>query len=472
MIFKNKEYYIYFIITIIVRALSSIPITYFDDAFITFRYARNFAEGLGFVYNPGEQVLGVTGPLWGLVITPFFLISNNAEFLVLIFNIFIESAIVLITAKYIFGKQNTIPFLFFLLFYLLSPITARINIGSMEMNLFILLSLTALILFNREKILHAISLSAILVFIRPEGVVLLFVLLAYLLFYKRDYALFIKSLLISIILLSIPLFVQYFYYGSILPQSIIAKSGIEAQPFFVVVRDFLFSDALCIISIPFLVIGIFVKKDHFHKILFVWAGLFFLSYLIRRPLVWTWYPALVHYVMFVFASYGINILITKLNIIRFFDKEYTKLALFIFVILTWIVIAIKFGESPVEKNIYKPMTEFGMQEKFKGKTIMASDIGIVGYSFPESYIIDTEGLISPGVHFTDSYKTKILKFDPDYISVIAIRKNLELFKNDSIISESYIPIRRFSITGKTELYPNPEYLPDGWAQDYILFRKK
>ena len=26
----------------------------FDDAYITFRYARNLAEGLGLVYNPGE----------------------------------------------------------------------------------------------------------------------------------------------------------------------------------------------------------------------------------------------------------------------------------------------------------------------------------------------------------------------------------------------------------------------------------
>jgi hypothetical protein len=472
MIFRNKDYYIYFVITIIARALSAIPITYFDDAFITFRYARNLAEGFGFVFNPGEQVLSVTGPLWGLIITPFFLISNNAEFLVLIFNILIEAAIVFVTAKYLFGKDNTIPFLFFLIFYLISPITARINIGSMEMNLFILLSITALILFNREKILYGISLSAILVFIRPEGVVLLFVLLAYLLFYKRNNALFFKSLILSLILISIPLLIQFYYYGSILPQSVIAKSGIEAQPFFVVVNNFLFSDALCIISLPFFIIGILLKKDRFHKILIIWAGLFFLSYLIRRPLVWTWYPALVHYVMFIFASYGINKLITKLNIIRFFDKEYIRFTLYIFIILLWIIIAIKFGESPVENDIYRPMAEYGKQEEFKGKSIMASDIGIVGYAFPDSYIIDTEGLVSPKVVFSDSYKTKILKFDPDYISVIAIRKNIELFKNDSILSASYIPIRRFSIQGEKELYPNPEHLTDGWAQDYILFKKK
>lgn len=34
-----------------------------DDAYITFQYARNLASGHGFVFNPGERVLGTTTPL-------------------------------------------------------------------------------------------------------------------------------------------------------------------------------------------------------------------------------------------------------------------------------------------------------------------------------------------------------------------------------------------------------------------------
>jgi hypothetical protein len=30
----------------------------YDDAYIIYRYARNFAAGLGLVYNPGEPYLG------------------------------------------------------------------------------------------------------------------------------------------------------------------------------------------------------------------------------------------------------------------------------------------------------------------------------------------------------------------------------------------------------------------------------
>ena len=38
-----------------------------DDAYITFRYARNILAGKGFVYNTGERVLGTTTPLYTLL---------------------------------------------------------------------------------------------------------------------------------------------------------------------------------------------------------------------------------------------------------------------------------------------------------------------------------------------------------------------------------------------------------------------
>jgi hypothetical protein len=44
-------------------AASSWPYTV-DDAFITARYARNLARGLGYAMNPGQPSDGVTAPLW------------------------------------------------------------------------------------------------------------------------------------------------------------------------------------------------------------------------------------------------------------------------------------------------------------------------------------------------------------------------------------------------------------------------
>ena len=39
-----------------------------DDAYISFRYARNLIEGHGLVYNPGERVEGYTNLVWTLFI--------------------------------------------------------------------------------------------------------------------------------------------------------------------------------------------------------------------------------------------------------------------------------------------------------------------------------------------------------------------------------------------------------------------
>lgn len=39
-----------------------------DDSYISFRYARNLARGLGLVYNPGERVEGYTNFLWTMVL--------------------------------------------------------------------------------------------------------------------------------------------------------------------------------------------------------------------------------------------------------------------------------------------------------------------------------------------------------------------------------------------------------------------
>ena len=41
-----------------------------DDAFISFRYAANLAEGHGLVFNPGERVEGYTNFLWTLIFAP------------------------------------------------------------------------------------------------------------------------------------------------------------------------------------------------------------------------------------------------------------------------------------------------------------------------------------------------------------------------------------------------------------------
>jgi len=51
--------------------IATLAVYQVDDVFIVYRYAANLARGLGFVFNPGQRVEGVTCFLWTLVLAPF-----------------------------------------------------------------------------------------------------------------------------------------------------------------------------------------------------------------------------------------------------------------------------------------------------------------------------------------------------------------------------------------------------------------
>ena len=52
-----------------------------DDAFITYRYARNFMAGDGLVYNPGQNVLSTTAPLYALLLGGLSLLTPDYHLL-------------------------------------------------------------------------------------------------------------------------------------------------------------------------------------------------------------------------------------------------------------------------------------------------------------------------------------------------------------------------------------------------------
>ena len=50
---------------------------YFEDAFITYRYADNLARGMGMVFNPGERVLGASSALYTLLLATLARLGLN-----------------------------------------------------------------------------------------------------------------------------------------------------------------------------------------------------------------------------------------------------------------------------------------------------------------------------------------------------------------------------------------------------------
>jgi hypothetical protein len=69
-----------------------------DDAYITFRYARNLYEGFGPVFNPGERVEGYSNPLWVAAAAAGF--AMHLDPMAVARRISLASAVLLVAALY------------------------------------------------------------------------------------------------------------------------------------------------------------------------------------------------------------------------------------------------------------------------------------------------------------------------------------------------------------------------------------
>jgi arabinofuranosyltransferase len=115
----------------------------YDDAFITFRYSANLADGFGFVYHPGESVLGTTAPGFGLIVAGLMALGADPEVLVPFVNIVLDVAIVILTARLLMDSAGDFAALGFGLIYAAMPLAGRITVGGMEANTFLLTCIAA-----------------------------------------------------------------------------------------------------------------------------------------------------------------------------------------------------------------------------------------------------------------------------------------------------------------------------------------
>ena len=69
--------YLILLVALLARLLPALHII--DNSYITFRYARNLLAGSGFVYNPGELVLGTTTPLYTLLMAALGFLFGGAQ---------------------------------------------------------------------------------------------------------------------------------------------------------------------------------------------------------------------------------------------------------------------------------------------------------------------------------------------------------------------------------------------------------
>jgi Gpi18-like mannosyltransferase len=152
-----------------------------DDAYITFRYARNIVNGVGFVYNAGEYVLGTTTPLYTLLMAAlsFILRSQNFPAIALWVNALADAiACVLLIAlgETLSGQKRVGVAAAFL--YAVAPFSVTFAIGGMETSIFVLLIILTAILYLRRHPAFAFC-AALALLTRPDALIFILPLFAF-----------------------------------------------------------------------------------------------------------------------------------------------------------------------------------------------------------------------------------------------------------------------------------------------------
>ena len=198
-----------------------------DDALITFRYASNLIHGDGFVYNPGQAVLGTSTPLFTLILAALGSLGlslQTAALGVLLLSAGVTTVVLYRWAASLgFGPYAWLP----ALLYVFWPRSLTWDTAGMETAFFAMLVTTAFYAQHRRRPELAMGLASLAVLTRIEGVFLVGILGLWNLARGRGS----RALVIAIPALVILPWVVYAWvtFGSPVPHSVAAKLALYGR---------------------------------------------------------------------------------------------------------------------------------------------------------------------------------------------------------------------------------------------------
>jgi len=464
-----------------------------DDSFITYRYTRNILAGNGFVYNPGEHVLGTTTPLYTilLVILGFFTGGTQAPFplLSLIVNALFDALTCLLLLR--LGRELDSPLagIGCALVWAVAPYSVTFAVGGLETSLYVLLLTGVVNAYAGRRYPLAAFLGALSLLTRPDALILLGPMALdrlILLFASRQHeASFARRLRSAAVELSIFLapvlpwiIFSVAYFGSPLPHSIAAKSLAYRLP-----GDAALIRLLQHYATPFLenlsfgtpAIGVgavlylflyFVGARHAlqaQKHLWFWIAypwLYFITFAVANPLIFRWYltPPLPAYFLAILV--GVEHVLSQIaSALRYKVQHVARSSLIsIFVMLVplgltlrgWTLHPDHAQSRPAPdmafiklELLYRQAADYLIPEisaQSDPPLLAAGDVGVLGF-YTGARILDTVGLNSPvstsyypldGAYYVINYAIPpdlIVDQHPDYVVILEVYGRLGLLQD-------------------------------------------
>ncbi len=215
-----------------------------DDAYITFRYARNLATGVGFVYNAGERVLGTTTPAYTMLLAALSRLTGFYDYprLALMTNALINAVafcVIIRLTRRLSGSAWV--GLGAALLFAIEGRGLDFSTGGMEAGFNQLAILTTFLLLIENRTRWAAAALGLALLIRPDGVNLAAAFFGVLgleaLRRKRPWP-WAEGAVFAAVVLPWVIFATL-YFGNFIPQSILAKSELYRTPALMAFRAFL-----------------------------------------------------------------------------------------------------------------------------------------------------------------------------------------------------------------------------------------
>lgn len=453
-----------------------------DDSFITYRYSRNFAQGIGLVYNPGDNVLSTTAPLYAMLLGVLSFVIPDFHLLgSLIGTISIGVGGWLIYNLLPRRMAEPVRLWGGLVYTLSSPLWLAMG---METAFWIALVLAAVWLVHEKRYVGAGLAIGIAALARPDAA-LPAGLLGLLLIGQSVNAIgttakgWWRPVVYFTVALLIPLFIfgvwAYATYGSPFPVTLSAKSaqallGITGMGVDVTVwdglrlilRSLMLQSSLYITLALLVLFGLANKFNSSLSVVVAWGGLHLLAYILLKVAPYRWYYAPLVPGAVLLAASGLDYLTQRLTV------RISRVApLLVGAIAVFPLIAQASSFSAISQRIqsggtvdvmlpiidwkaYRDTGEWLDSNTRQDATVGVAEVGQIGF-YARRYMTDYLGLLQPNVAAglkRDDFYSWLVGYAPDYLVFQRFRGAALVLYNyviqdDAWFNANYQPVAEF-----------------------------
>ena len=434
-----------------------------DDAYITYRYARNIAEGKSFVYNASEAVLGTTTPLYTLLLATIGFFYRDFPLISHVIGV-VSWAFCVILAYFIGRTLNQRKAgLASASLIATNPLLA--SILGMETCFYMAVFLAALYFYFADHLNWSAGLLAVLVLTRGDGILLATVILADYLVRRKHFPL--RQAILFGLMVSPWFFYSLIAFDSIFPNSLTAKMGQvyriregDVTPFLsglvILARQFLHHSKLYYALIPLGIIGLpgTLGWNKRWLLLPAWMLLYLMGYIVLGVVNFPWYYAPLAVGLLLLAGIGAEVTLSvpeRLGRLSRKSFEFIVIPAVILCLIAalaaqWRSLKIVHQELPWPRTqSYKAVGDWLRENTEEGSNVVAIEIGAIWY-YSRRTIIDTMGLITPDVarHIGGWWQTvvySLLKYSPDYAIALAGGTAWDGIRYQEWFQEMYAPVK-------------------------------